>query len=176
MPRPILVPTGTAGIATYELSAHDEWTLLALTVTITDAVGMGGTNFAWLDLRDPSGGIIYRQPLTPGDGGVMFYSLATNASEFVAEPAAEPFWPQQSDGSSYKYVSQGLAVVTLYTGCTVNVYKTAGSEQPPTDPITAVDTDYVVSDLHLWVDDVQIPDYTPPKPPTPILVHAPEFV
>lgn len=154
MPRPILVPTGTAGIATYTLSAHDEFTLIAVTVTVDGSASMGGDNFAFLDIRDPANGIIHLQPLAPADGGVMFYSLAPGASEFLAENNGGVFWPQQSGEPSQQYVSQSLAPLTLYAGCSVNVYKPFGLEAPPTDPITAVNPLYVIDGMHLWVEDV----------------------
>lgn len=176
MPRPILAPAGTAGLATYTLSPHDEFTVLAVTFSLVPNGAAGGDNFAWLDYRDPAGGIIYLQPLAPGDGANMFYSLAANASEWSAETGNPFFFPQESNGFGFNYVSQGLPVITLYTGCTVNAYKTVGSESPPTDPITAVSPDYSIPDLHLWVEDVGVGTYTPPEPLPPILVHAPELV
>lgn len=173
MPRPIHVPQDSNSLATYTLSAREEWTLLAVTFNLIALSGAGSDGFAWIDYRDPAGGIIYLQPLEPGDGASMFYSLSPDASEWSAEPTNPPFTPQLTDQSGYFYVSQRLSPHTLYAGCTVNVYKTAGVVQPPTDPLTALSADYQIPDLHLWVEDAGRVDYVPPPPLPPILVHAP---
>jgi hypothetical protein len=176
MPRPIHVPSGQPGITTYTLSAGEEFSVLAVTFSLVPLAGAGADNFAYLDMRDPAGGIIYLQPLSPGDGANMFYSLAVDAEPFTTENYTPPYWPQDSTDVGFAYVSQRLSPQTLYTGCTLNVYKTVGSEQPPTDPITDVSTHYTIPDLHLWVADVGVSDYKPPPPLPPILVHAPEMV
>lgn len=153
MPRPIHVAQGEAGISSYTLSPHEEWTLLAVTFSIVPQAGSGGDDFAWLDYRDPAGGIIMLQPLTPADGGNMFYSLAVGASEFVATLGNPPYFPQYAQAFTDLYSSQRLTKQTLYTGCTVNAYKTTFEVQSPTDPITAVNPAYTIPDLHLWVED-----------------------
>lgn len=170
MPRAILAPPSQPGIASYTLSPHEEFTVLAVTFSLVPIVGAGGDNFAYLDMRDPNGGIIHLQPLSPGDGANMFYSLAVDASEFLAEPVKQPFSPQLTDAVGFYYVSQRLSPQTLYPGCTVNAYKTVGSEQPPTDPISAVSTFYSIPDLHLWVEDASVRKALPPNPP-PLLTH-----
>lgn len=154
MPRPIHVPSDQPGITTYKLSAADEFAVLAVTFSLVPQVGAGGDNFGWLDYRDPAGGIIYMQPLATDDGGNMFYSLAVEAEPFSTTAATAPFWPQSNTDSAYSYVSQRLSPQTLYTNCTINVYKTTGAIAPPTDPITQLSSDYTIPDLHLWVEDV----------------------
>lgn len=171
MARPIRGPNGPAGIASYQLGNREEFTLLAVTFSLVPLAGAGGDNFAWIDWRDPAGGIIHLQPLSPGDGVNMFYSLTADAEPFVAEPANEPFYPQTTDASSAYYVSQRIPRLTLYSGCTVNVYKTTGSEGPPTDPITAVSDKYAIPDLHLWVEDVGRRVVLPPDP-APLLTYV----
>ena len=170
MPRPI-ANIGVGNPATYTLSPNETFTVLAVTFSLTPLSGAGGDNFAWLDYRDPHGGIIYLQPLAPGDGADMFYSLAVGASEFGAEYVPTPMYPQNADGSGYYYITQKLSPVTLYGNCTLNAYKTLGAESPPTDPITAVSSFYVIPDLHLWVEDVGTSRTLPPAP-EPLLTHV----
>jgi hypothetical protein len=153
VPRPIHVPQGEPGISTYTLSANEEWSLLSATFTVLALSGAGGDNFAWIDYRDPTGGIIYLQPLAISDGGNVFYSLSTDAEPFATNDDNPPFWPQSTDDYDYYYATQRLSSQTLYTGCTVNAYKTAGLFYPPTDPITQVSSFYTIPDLHLWVED-----------------------
>lgn len=153
MPRAVLGKVTRPGISTYTLSPHEEFEIRAVTFSIVPLAGAGGDNFAWLDYRDPNDHIIYLQPLSPADGSDMFYSLAVDASEFLAENPPNTFWPQATDGTGPFYVSQRLSPQILYANCTVNAYKTIGSESPPTDPITAVSPHYSIPDLHLWVED-----------------------
>lgn len=157
-------------IASYTLGQLEAFTVLALTFNLVPVGAVGGDNFAWLDYRDPKGQIIHLQPLAPGDGANMFYSLAVDAEPFLAENAQLPATPQNSDGSGYYYVSQRLAPIPLTGKCTINVYKTAGSESPPTDPITAIESGYTIPDLHLWVQDAGSGRKLPANSP-PLLTH-----
>lgn len=153
MPRPIHVPQDQPGISSYTLSPSEEFSVLAVTFSLVPLGGAGGDTFAYLDYRDPAGGIIYSQVLAGDDGGPIFYSLAPEAEPFGAQAAVAPAWPQSQEDWSYGYVTQRLSPQTLYAGCTINAYKPVGYIQPPTDPITAVSSLYSIPDLHLWVED-----------------------
>ena len=155
MPRAILAPPSRAGIATYTLSPHEEFTVNAVTFSVVPTGGGGGDAFSYLDFRNPNGNLIHLQPLAPGDGANMFYSLAVDASEFNEPNATTAFLPQDMDGFGFNYVSQRLSPQTLSALCTVNAYKTLGGEAPPVDPITNVSGFYSIPDLHLWVEDVR---------------------
>ena len=171
MPRPIHVPQGTDALASYTLSANEEWTLLAATFSLVPISGSGGDNQAFLDMRDPAGAIIYMQPLAWDDGGNMFYSLAVDADPFASSNSIPGPPNSYNHAWSYSYVSQRLSPQTLYTGCSINAYKTLGSDSPPTDPITNVSTYYTIPDLHLWVQDVSGAQQLPATP-EPLLTHV----
>ena len=153
MPRAIIASASDQGIATYKLSPHEEFTVGAITFNLINVASGGGDSIAYLDFRDPNGALIHLQPLATGDGAEMFYSLATDASEFNWPNVNTLFIPQDIEGFGFNYVSQRLSRQTLYAQCTVNAYKTFGTESPPTDPITNVDPGYSIPDLHLWVED-----------------------
>jgi len=153
MPRAITAVENGPGFARYVLGQREAFTVIAVTFSLVPEAGAGGDNFAWLDMRDPNFGIIYLQPLSPGDGANMFYSLAVDSEPYLAETAPTPTFPQNTDGFGFYYVTQRLSPITLTGKCSLNVYKTVGSESPPTDPITAIEPKYSIPDLHLWVED-----------------------
>ena len=155
MPRAVTAVDVADSIASYTLGQREAFTVLAVTFTLLNVSSGGGDNFAWLDARDPTGGIILLEPLSPGDGADMFYSLAFGAEPFVAETGSPTFWPQESNGFGFQYVSQRLPLLQLSGKCTLSVYKSAGSESPPTDPRSALASGYSIPDLHLWVDDAE---------------------
>lgn len=170
MPRPI-ANIGAGNPATYTLSGNEEFTVLAVTFSLVALAGAGGDKYTYLDMRDPSGGIIHLQPLAASDGANMFFSLAVGASEFLASISNAQVPPPWSSDASYSYVVQELAPLTLYSGCTINAYKTVGSDAPPDDPITRVSADYTIPDLHLWVQDTGGKRVLEPDLP-PLLTHV----
>ena len=156
MPRAVKGSTGPAGIASYQLGASDEVTLAAATFVYSQGTSVN-VPAIFLDCRAPTGQIIYLQLIDETDQNCR-YSLA-----FGAEPAAAPIsgkgnfgWPQDG-GATNGYVTERLAPITLTPGCTLNVYAAdALFTDPPPDPITAVDTGTLITDLLLWVEDTEL--------------------
>ena len=158
MPRSILIPRGTDGVATYQVPEHEEWQLLALTATIHYGV-IATYTAAMMDCRSPTNNIIFRQVLgnatsegSPVDED-LFVSLAPLAESFlVSEDNVNAGFAQTLDDPGYT-VTASLALLILTPGCTVNLYVTGPLTSPAEDPITQAAPGVTIHNMHLWVED-----------------------
>ena len=124
---------------------------------------------AIIDCRDPNGGIIYMQ--------VVQEVKTLNLQRFSLSPDAEPWtpigagddFPQMNSGGVMLQTSR-LTPVPLTAGCSVNVYVWDYPGGQPVDPILNIDTGYLISDLHLWVEDTQSADLSAINVGNPILL------
>ena len=171
MARAITAVDTAPGIATYVLGQNEAFTVLALTVSIIPTAAGQELDFAWLDMRDPTGGIIYLSPLTPTEGDAMLYSLAAGAEPWSTMQTPDFWWPQESPNNGAAYVTQRLALIPLTPRCVLRVYKTAPNHiQPPDDPLDNIADEWQVQDLHLWVQDASGAPALPPNA-APLLTH-----
>lgn len=173
MPRPILVPLVNPSHASYTLSAHDEWTLLAVSCVFNATGHDNPYSYPIFQWTDPAGGIIYRQQLNSLLNDSVFVSASADAEPWYVSNDGPAGFPQSNIEQGNAVMSIRLPAITLYAGCNFSIY----SLKSVIDGVEIIPfylSPYnVIDGAHLWVEDVAASQFEPIVPGPYMLVGGP---
>jgi hypothetical protein len=105
------------------------------------------------DARSPVGGVIYRQLIAITDQSA-FVALAFGAEAINNSGTLGDGWPAGVNDGGINVTSESLPPLTLTGNCSLYLYYFQGFYDGTGDPLQNVDPGAIISDLHLWVEDI----------------------